>query len=221
MSTALILVGLWIAFGATHIAMSSLRWRPRLVAALGEVGFQGVYSLVALAIFVPLVAIYFDHKHAGPLLWSAFGGVPGLRWIMYAGMGVAFSLAVAGLVRRSPASLGPGEAEVRGVFHVTRHPLFMGVGLFGLLHLGVAAVNAAEMAFFGGFPIFVLLGCHHQDQRKLVTGGDAFRRFHAGTTFLPRPAGVLAALREQPAPIAVAVALTATVRWFHPSLFGP
>lgn len=220
MSTALVLVGLWIAFGVTHIAMSSLRWRPRLVAALGEVGFQGVYSLVALAIFVPLVTLYFRHKHAGPFLWS-LGGVPGLRWIIYAGMGVAFSLAVAGLVRRSPASLGPGKAEVRGVFHVTRHPLFMGVGLFGLLHLGVAAVNAAELAFFGGFPIFVWLGCRHQDQRKLVTAGEAFRRFHAGTSFLPRPTGILAALREQPVPIAAAIALTATLRWLHPSLFGP
>ena len=71
------IVCLWIAFAATHLGLSSLRLRPRLIAALGELGYQGVYSLVALATFVPLVAVYFDHKHTGPLLWD-LGEVPGM-----------------------------------------------------------------------------------------------------------------------------------------------
>jgi uncharacterized membrane protein len=222
MSAALLIAGLWVVFAASHMALSSQRWRPKWVAALGERAFLGLYSALALAIFVPLVTVYFRHKHAGPYL-GTLAGVPGMRWLMYVGMGAAFALLVAGLVRPSPAAVAPGSAEVRGIYHVTRHPVLMSFGLYGLLHLGVAAVNATELAFFAGFPLFVLIGTRHQDERKLATGGAAFRRFYEATPWLPfsRPAGVLAALREQPIPIAAGVALTVIVRWFHPALFGP
>jgi uncharacterized membrane protein len=222
MSTALVLAGLWVAFAASHMALSSQHWRPKWVAALGERAFLGLYSALALAIFVPLVGIYFRNKHAGPYL-GTLAGMPGMRWFMYLGMGAAFALLVAGLARPSPAAVAPGSTEVRGIYHVTRHPVLMSFGLYGLLHLCVAAVNASELAFFAGFPVFVLIGTRHQDQRKLATGGADFRRFYDATAWLPfsRPAGVLAALREQPIPIAVGVALTVVVRWLHPALFGP
>ena len=56
MDAALALVALWLAFAVTHMGMSSLRVRPALVRAFGgELPFAGIYSLVALAIFVPLV----------------------------------------------------------------------------------------------------------------------------------------------------------------------
>jgi len=223
MNAALWIAALWVAFAASHMALSSRSLRPKVIGALGnEFRFQGLYSLIALAIFVPLVAIYFRHKHAGSYL-GTLGTVPGMRWLVYVGMGVAFVLLVAGLVRPSPASVVPGATEVRGIYHVTRHPLLMSFGVFGLLHLCVVALHATELAFFAGFPLFVLIGTRHQDQRKLASGGEAFRRFHAATPFLPfsRPAGIPAALREQPIPIAIGIALAVLVRWFHPALFGP
>ncbi len=222
MSTALLLAALWIAFAVSHMALSSQSWRPRLVTALGERAFQGLYSLVALGIFVPLVAIYFGNKHTGPYL-GTLAGVPGMRWLMYVGMAAAFAMLVAGLARPSPAAIAPGATEVRGIYHVTRHPVLMSFGLYGILHLCVVAVHATELAFFAGFPLFVWIGTRHQDQRKLASGGEAFRRFHDATPFTPfsRPAGVLSALREQPIPIALGVVLTIAVRWFHPALFGP
>lgn len=222
MTSALLIAGLWLAFAASHMALSSLRLRPRLVAALGEGPFLVVYSAVALALFVPLCGLYFTSKHAGPHLW-ALGGLPGLRWAMYAGMAAVFWLLAAGLVRPSPASAVPGPAEVGGVFCVTRHPVLMALGMFGALHLLVVSVNAAELAFFAGFPLFTLVGARHQDRRKLASTGDAFRRFHDATPFLPfsRPGGVPVALREQPGSFAAGVALAAALRWLHPSLFGP
>ena len=42
MTAALVIVLLWVAFGATHMGLSSRRLRPRLVAALGAGGFAGV-----------------------------------------------------------------------------------------------------------------------------------------------------------------------------------
>jgi uncharacterized membrane protein len=222
MEHALLIAALWIAFAGSHMLLSSERVRPRIIAALGdERRFQGLYSLVALGIFVPLVATYFRHKHEGPYLGRLFQS-PGLRWAMFIAMGATFAIAVAGLVKPSPAAVVPGKAEVRGIYHVTRHPVLMALGLYGLLHLCVVAVNATELAFFAGFPLFVVIGARHQDQRKLATSPE-YKRFYEATPFLPfsRPAGVLAALREQPIPIAIGVALTVVLRWFHPALFGP
>jgi uncharacterized membrane protein len=220
MDAALGLVALWLAFAATHMGMSSLRWRPALVRTLGERGFAAVYSLVALAIFVPLVRLYFTHKHQGPYLFT-LGGAPGMHVVMYAGMALTLALLLGGLVRRSPAAMNPGAAEARGVLRVTRHPVFMAIGLFGLLHLSVVAVHATELAFFGGFPVFAVVGARHQDARKLATADAALRDFQASTSLLPDPRGVPAFLRADPLPAVIGVAGAALLRFFHPALFGP
>ena len=219
MDATTLIVALWIAFGATHIGLSSAPLRSRLVSSLGERGFGALYSLLALATFVPLVWVYAVSRHTGSQLWY-LGELPGVRWVVYAGMGLAFVLVVAGVARPSPAALGKGKPQVAGVLRITRHPLFMGMGLFGLLHLLAAPVSASDLAFFGGFPLFVLLGAAHQDRRKLLTAGDAFRNFHRDTAFLPRPAAVAAALREDRVAALIAVAAAVVVGALHPVLFG-
>lgn len=221
MSPAVEIALWWVAFAGTHMGMSSQRLRPVLTRRIGERAFQGVYSAVALAIFVRLVWIYFANKHAGPWLWTLALG-PGLRWLVYLGMGVAFTFVASGLVRPSPASVTPGEARPYGIYRITRHPLIMGIALFGGLHL-IPNGSLADVAFFGGFAVFALVGCWHQDQRKLATSGDAFRQFYAGTPFLPFTGrDTLQGLRElSPVAIAIGVTLTVGLRWFHASWFGP
>lgn len=220
MGATLTILLLWAAFAATHMGLSDARVRPALVRRLGERAFAAVYSLISLAVFVPLVGVYFDNKHAGPLLWH-LGGNPAVRWTMYVGAGVAFAIMAAGLARPSPASLVPGGTEVRGVYRITRHPLFMGIALLAALHLAVAAVNTAELAFFGGFVAFSLIGCRHQDQRKLAALGDSFRRFHDATPFLPGSrSGALRGAAEQPIPMLIGIGVAVLLRVFHRNLFG-
>jgi uncharacterized membrane protein len=220
MSDALLIAGLWVAFAATHMALSSVRLRPRLVAVLGERGFAGAYSLIALGIFVPLVSIYFANKHAGPFLWYLGDGIL-VRGVQYVGMGAALALVVAGLARPSPASLVPGRAEVTGAFRIARHPTFAGIGIFGLAHLFGARVNATELAFFAGFPIFAALGSWHQDRRKCATLGEKYARFVAGTPFVPFTGpGLLLGIRESAVPMAVGVALAVALRTWHGAMFG-
>lgn len=213
----------WLVFAGSHMGLSSRRVRSPLVARLGDRGFQGLYSLVALATFVPLVWTYYAHRHAGPYLWSA-SGVPGVRWIGYALMGAAFVLVVAGLVQPSPASMRPGRPVVRGAARVTRHPLLMGLGLWGVAHLLLATVHASELAFFGGFPIFAVVGCDHQDQRKLAALGESYRGYASATPFLPfSRAGALRGLVEMPMPAAIAVGIAAAWairRYAHAWLSG-
>jgi uncharacterized membrane protein len=216
----LAIAALWLLFAATHMGLASRSLRPRLVAALGPRGYQGLFSLVALASFVPLVSLYFRSQHAGPHLWY-LGQHAGVRWLGYAGMALALTLMLGGLLRPSPAGMVPGRAEVKGILRVTRHPLFMGAGIFGLVHLLVANLNAAELAFFAGFPLFAVLGCRHQDQRKLAGGDESYRRFCAETPFLPfGRAGALQGLRESPLALALGVGAAVLLRWFHPSWFG-
>jgi uncharacterized membrane protein len=214
---------LWIAFAVTHMGLSSQTLRPKLVGVLGETGFQGVYSLLALVIFVPLVSVYFENQHAGPHLWYLGPGA-GVRWVVYLTMTTALALLVGGLIQPSPALMGGArsrEARVRGVLRISRHPVFMGAGLFGLAHLFGANVNAAELAFFAGFPIFAVLGCAHQDRRKLASLGEPYRSFCDETALLPfgRGAG-FAVLREAWIPIALAVGGALLLRSFHAQWFG-
>jgi uncharacterized membrane protein len=214
--------GLWLLFAATHMALSGQRLRPRLVARLGDLGFRGLYSLVALAIFVPLVWTYYAHKHAGPYLWT-LSKLPGVSWLGYGVMGVAFVLIVAGLVQPSPAGMVPGPLEVRGVARITRHPVLMGLGLWGVAHLLLATVYTAELAFFVGFAIFAVVGCEHQDQRK-AAASESYRAFAAATPFLPFSSrGFAKGLLEMPLPIAIVAGIAlawALRRYAHAWLAG-
>jgi len=220
MSPAATVALLWLGFAGTHIGLSSVSVRRALVDRLGERPFQGVYTLVAFAFFVPLVWTFFAHKHAGRWLWLVERG-PALRWPMYVGMAGAFVLVAAALVRPSPAAIVPGEARPHGVYRITRHPLVMGIALFGALHL-IPNGSATDVAFFGGFVLFSLLGAWHQDRRKLALGAPGFHEFHAATPFLPfTGSDTLQGIREMsPAVVGAGIVATAVVRWFHPSWFG-
>jgi uncharacterized membrane protein len=220
MSPAARIALLWAGFTLTHVGLSSLPVRARLAARLGERAFQGVYSLVALAFFVPLVATFFAHKHDGRWLWVFTRG-PALDWTLYVGMAIAFVLVVASLIRPSPAGVVPGDPTPRGVYRITRHPLVMGIALFGALHV-LPNGTTGDVAFFGGFVVFGLIGAWHQDRRKLALGVPGFAAFHAATPFLPFTGReTLRGLRElSPAVVGAGIVLTAAVRWFHPSWFG-
>lgn len=220
MSPALTLVLLWFGFSVTHLALASVRVQPRLERSIGAGPFQGLYSLVALAFFVPLVWVYLENRHDGPWLWSVATGAVVL-WSLYAVMAFAFVLLANAFVTPSPASVVPGEARVRGALRITRHPLVMALVLFGLVHL-VFNGSTADVAFFGGFAAFGLVGAWHQDRRKLYHQTPGFAEFYASTSFLPfgrgdawRGFGELSWIAT-----AFGIALTIGLRLAHAPLFG-
>jgi uncharacterized membrane protein len=220
MDAATQIAALWVGFAGSHIVLSSVRLRARLAGALGEGAFLGLYSLVAFAFFVPLVAIYWGHRHEGVALWTP--GVEGLaRMLLYVGMGAAFVLIVSSLISAGPAAIRPGSLTPRGVYRITRHPQNMGFALFGALHV-VANPFPSDVAFFGGFVVFGILGSWHQDLRKRVAGPPGFDAFVAATPFFPFTGrDTLRGLRElSPLALGIGIALTVLLRTFHAQLFG-
>ncbi len=212
---------LWFAFTATHLGLASVRVEPALRERLGPGPFLGLYSLVALVFFVPLMWIYFGNRHAGEWMWFVPVG-PGLRVVLYALMTLAVVVVVAGVLNPSPASIAPGSGAVRGVYRITRHPVVLGTGLLMALHV-LPNASLADLAFFGGFVAFTVLGAWHQDARKLAGGDATFRDFHAATTFLPfaRPSAWRGLLEIPPLPWAISLAAVLGMRWLHPNGLWP
>lgn len=209
----------WVAFAGAHLVLSSLPVRDRLVARLGDRVFQGMYSLVVLGLFIPLVLAYFANKHTGPVLWSIPPG-PALRWTIYVGSALALVLVVGSQITPSPANMVPGEPRARGVLRITRHPFVMGVVIWALVHL-LGNGSATDVAFLGGFAVFGLVGAAHQDARKLAKGVPGYREFVASTPFLPfMGRGAFASLRELVPAAVVGIVATVVIRHFHGAWFG-
>ena len=221
MKDTAVIVVLLLLFASSHMLLSSHAIRARLVARLGDMKFQALYSIVALVFFAPLLFYYFTHLHSGPLLWS----VPdsgAIEFVLVLANVVGFVLAVAGVMTPSPASLtGTASDQPTGVHRITRHAVFMGTGIWALAHL-VANGFASDVAFYGGIVLFVLVGSWHQDRRKLAGGDPQFERFHAATAFIPFTGrDAIRGLMELPplaAVIGVVIALVA--RYLHPSIGG-
>jgi uncharacterized membrane protein len=224
MKESFVLLLWWLLFGGTHLALSSSRWRPTLVARLGQRPFWGLYSLVAFATLIPLFVYYFHHKHAGPQLWIMFGPRLLARDLSLLFMALAFVLLVGGLVSRPPsAMMVSGTPEPYGLTRVTRHPVFAAFFLFGLAHCLVNG-SLGDLIFFGGFSVFAWVGAWHQDTRKVVEV-PGYATFKEATSFVPF-AAIMG--RKQPlnlgelrwGVILIALVVFYVVRWYHPNLFG-
>ena len=219
MKDAVVIVVLLLLFASSHMLLSSRTIRASLVARLGDKRFLAAYSIVALAFFVPLVYYYFTHRHAGPLLWS----VPdsgAVEFVLVLANVIGFVMAVTGVMTPSPAAVtGAPLDEPSGVHRITRHAVFMGMGVWALAHV-IANGYASDVAFFGGIVAFVLIGSWHQDRRKLAGGDPRFERFHTATAFLPFTGReALRGLMELP-PVAVIIGVVVALvaRYLHPSI---
>ena len=129
MSSAIKVLVWWVLFAGTHTVLSHPPIRSRLVSRLGEGVFQGVYSLIALATFVPLLWTFFTNRssHAVPLLMLLM--TPGIWWLTMLLNLFAVVLLVLGFSRPNPVSsltAKPGSgSSARGALRITRHPAFI------------------------------------------------------------------------------------------------
>jgi uncharacterized membrane protein len=211
MATALFLL--------THFAAST-PLRPKLVAAIGEGRYRGLFVLVAFATLGWMIWAY-AHAPAQALLWTP------LRHLPLAVMPFSLILIVASLVRMNPTAVGAermmkAEEPARGVVRITRHPFMWGVILWAAAHI-LANADAKSVVFFGAFLLLAALGTVLIDRRKRALAD--WPKFAALTSNLPFLAVAQGrnrvAWREigWPRP-AIGVALYAALLVVHPWLFG-
>lgn len=218
-------IALWTGlFVGTHFLLSSEPVRARLVGRIGAQPFRGIYSLVAIGTFIPMLMAFGHNKHAGAMLFY-FRNEPvarGLTWLL---MFAAAILLLAGLINPNPAAIGaPSRYQPTGILKITRHPSFAAFVSFGLGHL---LMNGwvGDIVFFGGFAVLGIVGGIHQDRRKLREVGEPYREFLAATSFFPGFALLSRRVRwshkDMPwAAIALGIAAGIVLVIFHPRFFG-
>ncbi|MGN6268347.1 MAG: NnrU family protein [Sphingomonas sp.] len=172
-----------VAFVGTHFVMSHPLRRP-LVAALGERGFAGVYSLVSFATLIWVILAY-RAAPATPLLWPVGDGI----WAIVTIVMLIASVLLMGSLIGNPALPNPGgeskaPGEARGVFAVTRHPMLWAFALWGLCHIAVFPM-AANIIVAGGIVLLSLAGAALQDRKKERLQPETWRAWEAKTSWWP------------------------------------
>ena len=221
-------IALWaVLFLGKHLVISSRAVRPRLIAAVGDGAYAGIYSLVAFATFVPLILAFAYHKHSGAMLWN-LRDVPPVRWLVWMLMLFAFIIFIASIITPNPGTIGApggrGASVARGVLKISRHPGFIGFSIFGIAHILMNGF-VGDVIFFGSFPALSIIGGMHQDARKKVQLGAPYQRLVDSTSIFPGLALIQGRQHWTSADmpwtaIAIGIALTAIILWLHPTIFG-
>ncbi|QZD94039.1 NnrU family protein [Qipengyuania gelatinilytica] len=193
MTPLLALLAASIAFVGTHFALSHPLRAP-IVSKLGENGFRGVYSLVALATFVWVVMSFRAVGPGGAPLWNGMGdGV----WIAATIIMLVASVLLAGSFIRNPAMPAPGAEKLaaqdpHGVFNITRHPMMWSFALWAAVHI-LLSPTPRQFILAGAVGFLALVGAHMQDRKKEVLMGDAWAGWEAKTSYWPRFGALLKA----------------------------
>lgn len=218
-------VAMWgFAFVVGHLVLSSGPVRTPLSARLGARGFQGLYSLFALTTFILLVVTWWGDRHGGAELWM-LRDVPAVTPLSLVLGVLGFALIVASFFQPSALGLLPGEAlRATGMARITRHPLSMGIALWGIAHL-LTNGWTSDVAFFGSLTALALLGAYHQDARKRAADDGTLSLYFAESSVLPFAAAFTgrAQLVASELPwmgIVTGVVVAVVLYWFHPALFA-
>jgi uncharacterized membrane protein len=213
-----------VSFVGSHLGLSSLPVRTWLIGRLGEWGFRGVYSLVAMALVVWLVAAY----NAAPVetVWAP---PTAMRHLSLAIMPVACILLIGGVLGANPTAIGRDAGRIaaagpRGIFKVTRHPVMWAFALWGISHL-LANGDAADVILFGAITVLALCGAVHIDRRKRREIGATWSTYEAATSFVPFAACAAGRTRLSWAdigftPLFLGAVLYAALLFAHPWAFG-
>lgn len=172
-----------VTFVGTHFLLSH-PLRPPLVRRIGEGGFLGLYSLVAVVTLGWLIVAYRAAPAATPL-WPVGDGLWAIATIVMLAASVLFT----GSLVRNPALPDP-TAKTRpvpkpgGVYAVTRHPMMWAFALWGAAHILVYP-DPSNVVLAGAIIILALLGAHMQDRKKARLQPDFWPEWERRTSYLP------------------------------------
>jgi uncharacterized membrane protein len=171
------------AFVGTHFLLSHPLRGP-LVAAIGEVPFAGVYSVVAFATLGWLISAYLGAPTTA-LLWPAGDGL----WAIVTAVMLLASILLMGSLIRNPALPNPRPPgtppeTARGVYAITRHPMMWSFALWGLCHIAVYPV-VKNIIVATAIIFLALVGAALQDRKKEGLRPDFWRAWERKTSYWP------------------------------------
>ena len=171
------------AFVGSHLALSH-GFRTRLVQNVGEAGFTGLYSIVALLTFGWMILAYTAIDVSVPF-WIA----PRPWWIAASIIMLFASILLVGSFVKNPAFPHPRGAKqaarpANGVFAITRHPMNWAFILWALVHLSLWW-SPRNIIVALGILILAVAGSIGQDAKKRSVIGRAWQDWEARTSFVP------------------------------------
>jgi uncharacterized membrane protein len=181
------LVASVIFFVGIHLGLAGTGLRGRLIGAIGEALYRGLFSLLS-AVGLAGIIWFFDPYGAGNVAF--WGPLTLTRWIAAVVMLPAFILMVCAFTIRNPtvvgqeAAIDAGAAAARGILRVTRHPFMWTVVLWAAVH----ALNNGDLVslvLFGGMLALALTGPGQIDRRKAQAKGAQWTAFAAVTSNVP------------------------------------
>ena len=176
-------------FVGAHLGVSSTPLRGRLVSAVGERGYLGIYSLLALTTLVYLIWMYGEVPRYHYLWLPA----PALYWVAKLVMPIAFIFLLGGFMVKNPTAVGmegvlsdpeQRKKSVSGLLRITRHPFQWGVALWAGTHI-VANGDTVSVIFFSSFVALSLGGTVLLDKKKAAAFGADWEPFAAATSNVP------------------------------------
>ncbi len=197
-------------FVSTHVVVGRSRIRPALVRRLGEQAYLTIYSVVSLLLLAWVIWALLAADRV--MLWSA------PAWSYDFATVVAF----AGFILIGIGSVVPNPNSVAfcktgfdpdrpGVVGWVRHPLILGLALWGLAHVP-ANGDWPSVILFGGTALFGVIGVVSFERRlKREIGEEEWSRQTSGRGHLDRRAVFGAAF---------GVVLWVAFIVLHPVLFG-
>ena len=175
-----------LAFVGLHFLLSHPLRAP-LVRRLGEKGFQGLYSVLALITFG--LMIYFYRVIGREVQVWNFG-----EWVWPIGAALMWlgSILFVGSFLGNPALPGArlerGRAP-QGVFSITRHPMMWSFAIWAAVHFAVQGTGKA-LVFDLTIIFLAIVGSIGQDAKKAKLMGERFHEWVAQTAFIPFTKGV-------------------------------
>ena len=212
-----------LLFVFIHV-LSSTPLRDRIVKAVGEGAFQGLFSLVSAAALVWLILAYGRAPYVE--LWAPADWT---RWVPIVVMPFASIFFIFGVTTPNPLSVGQ-EARIEatepatGFLKVTRHPLFWSFALWAAAHIPPNG-DLASLYLFGSILLLSLVGMPLVDRKKEARFGAAWGPFALTTSVVPFVAAIQGRAKLTLADfslwrVALGLALYAGLFSMHPLLFG-
>lgn len=152
---SMLVLGLLIFFAAHSVSIVAPQWRDAMHAKLGEFGWKGLYSVVAVIGFVLIVKGYAAARHEPVLLFQ-----PAL-WLRH--VSALLLLPVFPLLL---ATYLPGRIKA-----AARHPTLVATKLWAVAHL-LANGTLADVLLFGAFLAWAVadrISVNHRPARPLRT----------------------------------------------------